>query len=204
MRTRLFSVVLLLALLTTAFTGCSSSDEKAPAASLHVVFAAPFATEDAANALRDTLIASAPELDSEAAPLSVTFVSTGDTEKDPIGSMAGMTQLSAKSMSDELELLICDADNARRHGDNGETFVPLSELFTEAELTELEIAPATLPIIDESGNLTDERTEACGVDLSGCTEIVRILGIPDPGAYVIVDTPNIENAKTAIRTLLAK
>lgn len=204
MRTRLFSVVLILVLLAAALTSCSSKVEPTPAASLHVVLATPFATEDAASALRDALVAAAPELDNEAAPLSVTFVSTGDTEKDPMGAMAGMTQLSAKFMSNELELLVCDADNARRHGDNGATYIPLSELFTEAELSEMGAIPATLPIIDESGNLTDERTDACGIDLSGLTSIVQMLGIRDPGAYVIVDSPNTENAKIAIRALLTK
>lgn len=203
MRTRLFSIALVLVLLTVSLTGCAAKEENPQAVSLHIVLATPFATEDAANALRDALIAAAPELDDEAAPLSVTFVATGDTEKDPMGAMAGMTQLSAKFMSDELELLICDADNARRHGDNGETYLPLSALFSESELTELGVIPATLPIIEESGNLTGQRTDACGIDLSGSAAIVQMLGIRDPGAYVIVDSQNVENAKTAIRALLS-
>ena len=46
-------------------------------------------------------------------------------------------------MSGEIELMICDSDNARRLGDNGETYVPLNELFTEEEIVELGIVPAS-------------------------------------------------------------
>lgn len=204
MRKRLFSLGLILALLLTALTGCSSSEteEAAQTTSLHVVLAMPLATEQDADVLKESLIAAAPELDSESLPLSVTYIATGDTENDPYGAMAGLTQVTTQLMTGEIELMICDSDNARRHGDNGETYVPLSELFTEDEITELGIVPASVQIVSDAGEITDEYSAPCGVDLSGNETLVKMLGISDPGAYVIIDSPNLENAKTAIKALL--
>ena len=153
MKKRIFTFSLILVLLLTLLTGCSSKEETAQKNSLHIVVAAPFATEEQANALKDAIVSAAPELDSEDLPLSVSHIATGDTEKDPYGAMAGMSQMTVRMMSDEIELLICDADNARRHGDNGETYIPLSELLTEEEIRELNVVPATIPLIDDAGNL---------------------------------------------------
>lgn len=203
MKKRIFTVSLILVLLLTLLTGCSSKEETAQKNSLHIVVAAPFATEEQANALKDAIVSAAPELDSEDLPLSVSHIATGDTEKDPYGAMAGMSQMTVRMMSDEIELLICDADNARRHGDNGETYIPLSELLTEEEISELSVVPATIPIIDEAGNLTEERSGACGVDLSENKALVQMLNIADLGAYVIIDSPNLENAKIALKALLS-
>lgn len=202
MRTRLVSLALVLVLLVAALAGCSSKEETSQATSLHIVIAAPFATEDQANALHDALSTALPGLNSEETSLTVSAVATGDTEKDPMGAMAGMTQLSARMMSNELELLLCDADNARRHGDNGETYVPLNELFTEAEIAELDIVPATIPLLDDNANYTGEQSAPCGVDLSTNETLVQMFGIPDLGACVIIDSQNLDNAKTVIKALL--
>ncbi|MBQ9951687.1 MAG: hypothetical protein IJO98_06070 [Clostridia bacterium] len=203
MKKRMIAVSLVLVLLLSLLTGCSSKEESAQKSSLHIVVAAPFATEEQASALKDALLAAAPELDSEELPLSVSHIATGDTEKDPYGAMAGMSQITVRLMSDEIELLLCDADNARRHGDNGETYIPLAELLTEEEISELSVVPATIPIIDEAGNLTEERSGACGVDLSENKVLVQMLNIADLGAYIVVDSPNLENAKTALKALLS-
>ncbi len=204
MRSRLISITLVFALLLAVLTGCSnaSNEKTAQSTSLHIVLAMPLATEQDAAVLKESLIAAAPELDSEALPLDVAFIATGDTEKDPAGAMAGMTQVTTRMMTGEIELMICDSDNARRHGDNGETYVPLNELFTEEEIVELGIVPATVAIVGDAGTITDDRSAPCGVDLSGNANLVKMLGISDPGAYVIVDSPNLENAKIAIKALL--
>jgi len=203
MHKRTIAFILALLLLLSLLTGCSSKEETVQTSMLHVVIAAPFATDEHANALRSALIAAAPELDSADAPLSVTAVATGDPQGDPMSAMAGMTKVSAMMMSHEMELLICDADNARRHGDNGETYIPLNELFTEAEVAELGITPASLPLLDDMANYTGEYSAPCGIDLSGSAAVSQMLSIPDPGAYVIVDSPNLENAKAAIKALLS-
>lgn len=205
MRSRFVSIALVLVMLLTMLTGCSTSsnEETAQTTSLHVVLAMPLATSEDADALKEALISAAPDLDSEALPLSVSSIATGDTENDPTGAVAGMTQVTTRMMTGEIELMICDSDNARRHGDNGETYVPLSELFTDEEIAELGIVPATVEIIGDAGTITNERSEPCGVDLSGNASLVKMLGISDPGAYVIIDSPNLENAKTAIKALLS-
>jgi len=205
MTKRILSLSLILVLILTILTGCSSNKEESTSqsASLHVVLAMPLATEQDAAALKDALLSAAPELSSESLPLSVTHIATGDTEKDPQGAMAGMAQITTQMMSGEIELMICDSDNARRHGDNGETYIPLSELFTEEEIAELGIVPASVAVIDDAGNLTDDLSAPCGVDLSGSDALVHMLGISNPGAYVIIDSANTENAKTAIKALLS-
>ena len=195
------TITFILALLLTMLTGCSSTEETVQASSLHVVLATPFATEEQANALHDALIIAAPGLDSADAPLSVTFVSTGDSQSDPMGAMAGMTQIAAMMASGEMELVLMDSTNARRHGDNASIYVPLSELFTAEEQEQLGIVPVTLPVMDDDGVQTGEYTAPCGVDLSACTKITQLMYTNDVAAYVLIDSPHTEQAKEVIRWL---
>ena len=59
MKKRIFTVSLILALLLTLLTGCASKEETAQKNSLHIVIAAPFATEEQASALKDAIVSTA-------------------------------------------------------------------------------------------------------------------------------------------------
>ena len=197
----------LLAILLAAvllLTGCSGNKDQEieSSYSLQVLLAAPYVTDEHANALKDELSTAHPELFTDANPLSVQYVLMGDGKSDPSIMIAGITKIAAMFSAKEIELMICDADNARRYGENGENYVPLDTLFTQAEQQELGIKAACVPILDDDGNETGEMSEPCGVDLTENAAVSRLLGNQGYSAYVIQGQANLENAKTAIRHLL--
>lgn len=181
-------------------SGCSSSSN--PDASLHMTVASAYVPDTMNQELDELLRAALPELYTESQQIVVNCISTGNSETDPTTTMAGMTQIMGMMASGEVELLICTGENARRYGDNGNAFMPVSELFTESELTASGLQPVSVPVLDEEGNPTGENSVPCGIDLSGSSQLTSALYHDDIAAYVLVNTSHIENAKDVI-TLLA-
>jgi hypothetical protein len=109
-------------------------------------------------------------------------------------------------MGKEIEIMICDADNAQRHGDGGKGFMPLDQIFTEQEQAELGIDALTVFQVDADGSATGEKSEPIGVSLAGCEGVNNIFKMSDLGLYVVA-TPeaeaNIGNIRTAIRYILS-
>lgn len=195
------TMIALLLMVLLLLTGCSAKEEKA-APSLYVNVIDNYVFDEAREELEKELIAALPALNTADAPLSVVAISSGDTEQDPMGAMAGITQIAGLMASGEMELILADGENARRHGDNGSTYMPLDELFTQEEQAALGIRPLSIPLSDEDGNLTGEMSASCGIDLSGCTRLTEMLHTNDVGAYVVVNSEHVDNAKQVIQHLL--
>lgn len=193
----LVAIMLLAALL---LTGCAKEDK--PAASLYVNVIDTYVFDESRAELEKELTAALPALNTAEAPLSVVAISSGDTEKDPMGAMAGMTQIAGLMATGEMELILCDGENARRHGSNGGSYIPLDELFTKEERAELGITGLCIPLSNDDGELTGEVSIPCGIDLSGCTRLTEMLKSTDVGAYVLVNSKHADNAKLVIRHLL--
>ena len=198
------SILTVLVLCMAVLTGCSSGKEEAAANALHVTMINTHVPMEAAQQLDAELKAALPELFADETGLVVNSISSGDAEKDPMGAMAGMTQIAAMMSSGEMELWLCDSTNARRHGDNASVFIPLDELFTADEQAELGIVPVTLPLMDDDGIETGEQSAPCGVDLSGCTRLTQLMYTEDVAAYVLIDSPHIEEAKAVIRYMVSE
>lgn len=199
MKKKLLALVMLLCA-ALLLTGCAK--EEKDAASLYVNVIDTYVLDGSRAALETELTTALPALNAAEAKLSVVAISSGNTESDPMGAMAGMTQIAGLMASGEMELMICNSENAKRHGDNGATFIPLDELFTAEEQSALGIVPVCLPLTDDEGNATGETSAPCGVDLSGCTRLTEMLGTTDVAAYVIVNAKNVDNARTVIEHLL--
>lgn len=206
MRNRMLTIAAVLVLCVLMLTGCSSSgDEKTSASSsLYVTMINTYVPLEATQTLQNELNAALPQLFEGENGVVVNSVSSGDTEKDPMGVMAGMTQIAAMMSSGEMELVLMDSENARRHGDNGSLYIPLNELFTAEEQTQLGIVPVTVPLLNDAGELTGENSAPCGVDLSGCTKITQLMYTEDVAAYILIDSPHTEQAKEVLRWLLMK
>jgi len=196
-RLNLFALLLAAVLL---LTGCAK--EEKPAASLYVNVIDTYVFDESREGLEKELTSALPGLNTQEATLSVTAISSGDTEKDPMGAMAGMAQIASLMATGEMELILADGENARRHGDNGGSYIPLDELFTQEEQLALDMVPLSIPLSDDDGNLTGELSAPCGIDLSGCTRLTDMLNSADVGAYVLVNSKHVDNAKQVIRHLL--
>ena len=105
MKKRGFALTLALVLLL--LTGCSGGGaQQSGKTSVRVVLALPYVADGAEDALEKSIADALPELNTADAKLNVAAVSTGDPEKDPYGTMAGVAQMGGMFSSKEVEILI--------------------------------------------------------------------------------------------------
>lgn len=200
MSVRRVSLALILVLLAVTLCGCSSGKDQENA-SVQIAIASIYVPYELPETVDAKLREELPALYSEGKIAVINGISTGDSESDPATTMAGMTRMMGMLASGEIELLICDSGNAKRYGESGRSFVPVSELFTEEEITALNLETVMVPVLDDEGNETGEMSAPCGIDLSACTLLTQALYKTDVAAYVIVDSPNLDNAKAVIEYL---
>ena len=203
---RAVSLISLLLAVILMMTGCSSGENPSANASVKIAVAIPYVVEGAADEFRALLEAGLPELNTDEKKLLVQAVNTGDTANDPMSAMAGMTKITTMFLGKEIEIMICDGDNAQRHGEGGKGYMPIDSLFTAGEQAELGIVPLTVSKVDEDGNATGEMSEAIGISLENCEGVKNIFKMSDLGLYVIAapeTEANIDNVRAAIRYILS-
>lgn len=202
MKKKLALLAALLLASLVILSGCSADRESGENATLNVVIAAPYVPEESKTALEKELQEAFPALNTAEGKFNVQAVSTGDAKTDPGSTVAGMARMGGMIASGEIELLLCDAENARRYGEQGEAYLPLSQLFPEAEQEALAITPATVALVDEEGKATGEESAPCGVNLAGREGLESLLGLKGLSAYVVVGSPHQDNARLVIEHLL--
>ncbi len=201
MSARRISLLLVLCVLLVTLCGCSAGNQSQDSATLQMAIATTYVPENVVTAIETELKAQLPELYSDEKSVIINGISTGDSEKDPETTMAGMARIMGMMASGEIELLICDPENAKRYGESGENYVPVSDLFSSEELASLGIGVVSVPVMDDEGNITGELSAPCGFDLSECSIMTDTLYQSNMAAYVFIDSPNIENAKSVIKML---
>jgi hypothetical protein len=117
--------------------------------------------------------------------------------------MASSTKIASMLASKEIDLWICDPENARRYADNGANYIALGQLFSAEEIGSFGAAPIAFPVIDRDGKSTGEFSQNVGIDLSQNAAIVKMTGIGTPQMFVLAGSAKLEAAKAVIR-LLAK
>jgi ABC-type glycerol-3-phosphate transport system substrate-binding protein len=200
---------LLAALCMITLAGCSSGGSDAKTSSngdtssgsatkdLYVVVAASYLSDDQMQTAQTSM----QEALGDDATVHVTGISTGDAESDPMGTMASMTKISGMLASGEIDVLLCDPDNARRYGDNGETYIALSDLFTDKELSALNAKATGVETVGDDGEATGEYSKDCGLDFSENETVQSILGRNDLQAFVIASTDKKHAAKALLQYL---
>ena len=202
MSLRRISLFAVLIVLMFTLCGCSSGTNQ-ESGSLQLAIASMYVPDGLADSLETGLKAEKPELYFEERGVVINAISTGDSEKDPEMAMAGMTKIMAMMTSGEIELFICDSENARRFAESGENYIPISDLYSEEEITALNLQTVSVPVFDEDGNETGEMSTPCGIDLSTCTLLTENMYRSDMAAYVFVNSTNVDQAKAVIEYLAA-
>ena len=188
------------ALLALTLTGCSSGGgsgkKEAASATLNVVVAAPYVDDGMLTGLKEELA----KVD-EGSEIVVTGVTMSDSEKDPMGFMAGMARLSGSIAAKEVDILITDADNARRMGDNGECYLPINDTFTAGEIEKFTSGLACVSIVGEDGEITDEVSAPCGVRLG--ENASALASLKNMQMFILANTQNTDAAKKVFAHLAA-
>ena len=194
---KLLRVAFLILGIVIGLIGCSSKSNNSDAISLHVAIATKYMSDEKAKSFAQYLNAGLPEYNDGNKIISVSGLLTGNPEEDPYSLMAATARIGSMMSSGEIELWICDEENAIRYSADGTSYVALSALFTEEELGSLGGALIRVPLTDSEGNKTGAYSEICGIDLSQHTAITELIGISDPQMFIMVGTDNMDAAKAA-------
>lgn len=131
--------------------------------------------------------------------ITISTVAMGDSEADPMGTMAGMAKLSGMMAAGEVDVLITDADNARRYGDNGESYIALSELFTEEELARCLPRQLACPCWMTKGRKPAKPARRAA--LSSAKTPARSTGLVDMRIFVFANCEKTDAAKAVVNLL---
>lgn len=174
--------LLLSAALLLALSGCGKQETP-----FQVLFAAPFVNEDLTAAYGESLTA-----DVKYSPFSM-----GSEAIDPMTYGAGAMALSAMFAAGEVDVLICDLDEAARYARSGYFFDP-AEVFTGEELEPYQEKLLSFEMVDEYGVPTGEKTPVCGIDLSDKEDLLLAMGTEHFGIFILVNTEDLELAKDVV------
>ena len=187
-------VTLMLAAMLLLLAGCSGGGEESSSTALNVVVAATYVDDSMVEGLKTELATLTDYPD-----ITISTVAMGDSEADPMGTVAGMAKLSGMMAAGEVDVLITDADNARRYGDNGEAYIALSELFTEEELAAMSAEATGVPVLDDEGQEIGETSAACGFVLS--ENASALTGLVDMRIFVFANCEKTDAAKAVVNLL---
>ncbi|NLB42454.1 MAG: hypothetical protein GX815_09380, partial [Clostridiales bacterium] len=196
---KLMAVILTMSLL---IVGCSSNAEEHDKStidpgdsSVNIVVMATYVDDDR--------LASYSEAFDNTMDIEIEWIgiTAGDSEVDPMSTMAGMTKLSGMIASGEVDILISDEENALRHGDNGNTFLSLSDAYDEETIAGFSHPPIKLPIRDEEGIETGDETAEVGIDVSDDADLLQATSAQKLSAYIVVNAANMDNAKELFQNL---
>jgi len=191
------STLILCLLLCLFLTGCSPHSK-----SFDVAFCAPYLDANLVDDTGSALTEALPSL--QAASPVFSYVLAGDIPDDLMAGTLGQTKLTGMLMAQEADVIIATPEVARVQAVN-ELFMPLDQLFTPEELSDL--AERTLKyefvdVIEGREVPTGQHTEVCGINITGHELLTPLLGDQTLGVYVAANTDSPEQAKALIRYLV--
>lgn len=103
-------------------------------------------------------------------------------------------QWQAGETPQEIDLMICDTENAARFA-RSDMFTPVQSILSEEQLTACQDKLLTFEKVDDEGNLTGEFTEACGIALNGNAQLDALYGDQEYGVFLVANADPMENAQ---------
>ena len=195
MKTRqIMALSLSLVLVGGMFASCGSEENSA---GVDVVVAASYVPEETTDTLQQALDGVYTE--ESGFGCTVTGVTTGDTESDPMMAAAGIMKVAGMVAADEIDVLVASLEEGERQAQNG-GLLPLSEVFTEEELAEISLEQISFDITDSDGNSEEEFSEPCGFKLTG--ETVSGLDSEGVGVFIVSNTDKPEESRQVMETLM--
>lgn len=139
MQIKIDHIVLFDSRLFHAVHGCSSDSKQ----TIQIIVGNSYVSQENLDACEEELLASYPDWQGEETEIEFTPIDFGDPETDPYAG-ASIAKVSAMVTAKEIDLMICDTENAARFA-RSEMFVPVEEVLSEEELAQYEATPPPLP-----------------------------------------------------------
>ncbi len=182
---------------TLVLSGCGGKESSA----LQVVVANSFVSEEALTAYSDAMLAANPGWAEGSSAVEFTSLSLGSEQADAAAYGVSIMKVSAMVASNEIDVMICDLDNAARNA-RSDMYLSLDEIFTEEELASYSDLALTFDMVDDEGNPTGEQTPACGLSLTGTESLSEIYGESEYGVFIVSNTQNPDLAKDVMLAIL--
>ena len=168
--------------------------------------------ENAISIYANSLLNEMPELIIEGNNPLFTSMIMGDVQNDmesgilndPMLAIGGMMKLPALIAAGEIDVMICDMENAARNA-RGDMFLPLGEIFTDDELAAISGRLLSFDLVETDGYetvATGEKTPVCGIDISDNDAMKSIFGNREIGVFIISNTKNIDLARAVMLSLI--
>jgi len=211
---RRFALILICFLVLICVSGCSSGSKKA--SSFQMAFCAAHVDERAVTSFGTSMTSRMPELTIDGkAPQFLSMMMGGQARSealpglgasDPMLIMGGIVRISSMVAAGELDVMVADMENAARDA-RGSIFMPLKDIFTEAELADISLTRELLSfeLVDTASEIpapTGEMTPLCGIEVSGNDQIRAIFGNQKVGVFIIANTKNPDLAKAVMISLV--
>ena len=127
-------------------------------------------------------------------------MSLGSSDLDPTAYAAGSVKVSAMVASGEIDVMICDLENAAKYA-RSETYLPLEDFLSPEELASYEERLLSFDLVDDEGNPTGEQTPAYGISMNGSEAFDSLYGDTDYGIFLIGNADPAELSKTVFLDL---
>lgn len=196
MKRYLFLIFLVLSLLLASACGA----EREP---FQLVVCGPYVDEATVMAYGDTLVPEDSGWEEEQnLSFEVMALSMGSEKLDPMIYSSSVMKLTVMSAANDIDLWICTLEDAASFGRNG-AFQDLSQLYTQEELAPYTQRLVTFQLADEEGNLLEEQTPACGIELTSMDQLSAIYGDTPCGVFLSSTSLHTEAAKKALLSIAA-
>lgn len=182
-------------------SGCGANGEnKVGSTGLNLTFMSSHVDGEAADAFGVDLLKQATDL-KEGEGIEINPQSTGSTDADPAMTMGAMMKIDAMIAAKELDVMICDTDQAARYA-RSESFLPMNELLSEEQLKSAQGRLISYDMVDMEGNATGQETAAVGLDISQVDGLTSFMDDSDKAVFVVANTQNLAASRQLIDYLL--
>lgn len=178
-----FQKFICLVVMALILAGCGKAEP-----GFQVLFAAPYVSDEMVAAYGEQLA-----VESEI-PVTYSGFSIGSQAVDPMIYGAGTVALTAMITAGEVDVLVCDLDEAPRYARSG-MFYDLTEIFSGEELAKISDRLLTFEMVDETGTPTGEFTAPCGLELPAREDLTWVMGGVHNGIFITCGAGNLDLAK---------
>ncbi len=204
-RKEAFTALALAAALTLGLAACASpeQEETEQAAPVFDLVVAGLEVDlDRTKALESELSEQLTGLLKDGEPLNITELLLGEEVKATEIGIAMNAKAATLFASGGVDLLLADQATAAPYA-AADCFLPLDELFSQEELTDLGREKLKFPILDSMNEPTGEETAEVGLDVSDVAALAELLpGAEAPGIYIAANTADPQQAKAVLLRLI--
>ena len=167
-------------------------------AGLNLTFMSSYVDDEAATAFGMDLVQQATGIKEE---IEINPQSVGSADADPAMAMGGMIKIDAMIAAKELDVMICDREQAARYA-RSDSFIPMNELLSEQQMKDAGSRLIAYDMVDAEGEFTGQKSAAVGLDISSFEGLSEFMDDSDKAIFVVANTQNLDASRELLTYFL--